>query len=114
VPQCLLELFRHLLGARGMERLATTGENLSVEKALAAGLVDQIVRPAELLDRAVARAQTLAALPHAAHAAIKRRSRAAALARFDQARERDPFLDVWFSKDAQERIAALVARLSKK
>ena len=97
-----------------MERLAATGENVSVEKARSIGLVDEIVPPGELLSRAVARAGKLAALPQAAHAAIKRRSRAAAMARFDQARERDPFLDVWFSKDAQERIAALVARLSKK
>ena len=114
VPQCLLEIFRHLLGARGMERLAAAGENLPVEAARSAGLVDQVVPPAELLDRAVERTQKLAALPHAAHAAIKRRARTAALARFDQARERDPFLDVWFGRDAQERIAALVARLSRK
>jgi len=114
VPQCLLEIFRHAIGARAMERLAATGENLSMEKARSIGLVDEIVPAGQLLARAVARAQKLAALPQAAHAAIKRRSRAAAMARFDQARERDPFLDVWFSKDAQERVAALVARLSRK
>ena len=112
VPHCLLELFRHVVGARGMERLAATGENLSVEQALAAGLVDRVVLPEDLLQRAVERAALLAKLPASAHAAIKRRARAAALARFDQARERDPFLDVWFTPDAQERIAALAAKLS--
>jgi enoyl-CoA hydratase len=114
VPRCLLELFRHVLGARGMERLASTGENLSVERALAAGLVDRVVLPEDLLQRTVERASVLAKLPGSAHAAIKRRARAAALARFDQARERDPFLDVWFAPEAQERVGALVARLSKK
>ncbi len=114
VPHCLLELFRHLLGARGMERLAATGENVSVERALAIGLVDRVVLPQDLLPRAVERATVLAKLPAHAHAAIKRRSRAAALARFDQARERDPFVDEWFKPEAQERIAALVAKLSKK
>jgi len=114
VPQCLLEVFRHAIGPRAMERLASTGENVSAEKARSIGLVDEIVPQGELLSRSVARAGKLAELPQPAHAAIKRRSRAAAMARFDQARERDPFLDVWFSKDAQERIAALVARLSKK
>jgi enoyl-CoA hydratase/carnithine racemase len=112
VPHCLLELFRHVVGARGMERLASTGENLSVEQALTAGLVDRVVLPEDLLQRAVERAALLAKLPASAHAAIKRRARAAALARFDQARERDPFLDVWFTPGAQERIAALVAKLS--
>ena len=48
VPHCLLELFRHLLGARGMERLAVTGENVSVERALAIGLVDRVVLPQDL------------------------------------------------------------------
>src|SRR5262245_3565704 len=37
VPQCLMEPFRHGLGARVMERLAATGENLTAEKALAVG-----------------------------------------------------------------------------
>lgn len=114
VPHCLLELFRHVLGARGMERLASTGENLSVEQALAAGLVDRVVLPEDLLQRAVERAAVLAKLPAPAHAAIKRRTRAAALARFDQARERDPFVDVWFTQDARDRVGALVERLAKK
>ena len=113
VPHCLLEIFRHVMGARGMERLAVTGENVSVERGLALGLVDRVVRPEELLPSAVARAGELGKRPAAAHAAIKRRARAAAVARFDRARKRDPFLDVWFGKDAQERIAALVAKLSK-
>ena len=38
-----------------------------------------------------------------AYAAIKLRSRAAAIARFDQARDHDPFLDFWFSEDARFR-----------
>ena len=114
VPHCLLEIFRHVAGARQMERLAATGENLSVERALAAGLLDRVVLPEDLLERAVERAGALAKLPGPAHASIKRRARAAALARFDQARERDPFLDEWFKADAQKRIAALVERLTKK
>lgn len=114
VPQCLLEIFRHVMGARGMERLATTGENASVERALSSSLVDRVVPAEDLLGCAVGRAATLAKLPGGPHAAIKRRARAAALARFDQARAHDPFLDAWFGKDAQARIAALVARLSKK
>jgi enoyl-CoA hydratase/carnithine racemase len=114
VPLCLLEIFRHVLGPRGMERLAATGDRLSVERALARGLVDEIVAGEELLTRSVARAGELSQHSLSAHAAIKRRSRASALARFDQARERDPFLDVWFSPDAQERVAALVATLSRK
>jgi len=114
VPQCLMEPFRHGLGARTMERLAVTGENLNVERALAVGLLDRVVPAEGLLEAAVERAGFLAGLAPAAHAAIKRRSRAAAIARFDQARDHDPFLDYWFSDDARFRIRDMVARLSGK
>ena len=112
VPQCLMEPFRHVVGARHMERLAATGENVTAEEALSIGLVDRIVPPDELLDRAVERVRILAGLSAPAYAAIKLRSRAAAIARFDQARDHDPFLDFWFGDDARFRIKDMVARLS--
>jgi len=112
VPQCLMEPFRHVVGARHMERLAATGENLTVEEARSIGLVDRIVPAEELLDRAVERVRVLAGLSAPAYAAIKLRSRAAAIARFDQARDHDPFLDFWFSEDARFRLKDMVARLS--
>ncbi len=114
VPACLLELFRHALGPRGMERLAATGENLSVERALAVGLLDRAVPAESLAAEAEARAAFLAGRSRRAHAAIKLRSRSAALARFDQARRGDPFVDFWFSEDARTRVGALTARISKK
>jgi enoyl-CoA hydratase len=112
VPACLMEPFRHVVGARHMERLAATGENVTMEQALAIGLVDGVVPAGELLDRAVERARFLAGLSGEAYAAIKLRSRAAAIARFDQARDHDPFLDFWFSEDARFRLKDMVARLS--
>jgi enoyl-CoA hydratase len=114
VPACLLEIFRHAIGPRATERLAATGENLPFERALSAGLIDRLVPAESLLEEAVARATFLAGRPREAHAAIKGRSRAAAMARFDQARGGDPFFDLWFSADAQSRIGALVAKLTKK
>jgi enoyl-CoA hydratase/carnithine racemase len=78
VPACLMEPLRHVVGARHMERLAATGESVAVDRALAIGLVDQVVPAGELLDLAVERARLLAGLSGAAYAAIKLRSRAAA------------------------------------
>ncbi len=114
VPACLMEPFRHVVGARQMERLAATGENVTVERAREIGLVDRIVPAGELLDRAVERARFLGGLSAGAYAAIKLRSRAAALARFDQARDHDPFLDFWFGADARFRLKDMVARLSSR
>jgi enoyl-CoA hydratase len=114
VPACLLEVFRHAVGARAMERLAATGENVSAEGARQIGLVDRVVPAESLLAEAEARARFLASRPARASASIKLRSRAAALARFDQSRGGDPFADFWFSDDAQSRIRALVAKISKR
>jgi len=114
VPQCLMEPFRHVVGPRHMERLAATGENVNVEEARTIGLVDRVVPAEELLERAIERARTLAGLSASAYTAIKRRSRAAAVARFDQARDHDPFLDFWFSEDARFRVKDMVARLSSR
>src|SRR5262249_4941264 len=114
VPQCLMEPFRHVVGPRATERLAATREDAGGPAALAMGLVDRAVPRDGLLDAAVERARTLAGLSAPAYAAIKRRSRAAAVARFDQARDHDPFLDFWFSEEGQVRIHDMVARLKGK
>ena len=113
VPRALLEVFRHVLGARGMERLAASGENVPLDRALAIGLIDRAVPPGDLLDHALDRARRLAGNAPQAHAEIKRRARADAVARFDEARRGDPFLQFWQSAGAQERIGALVERLTR-
>jgi len=114
LPACCVELFRYVLGARPMERLTASAENMPVESALAIGLVDRSFAPADLFSAALTRAAVLARGSPPAYAETKRRARAEALARFDAAREDDPFLDFWFSENARGRIAALVERLSKK
>jgi enoyl-CoA hydratase len=114
LPGAYMELFRHLLGPRNAERLAATGENLTVDGARALGLVDRVVPARDLLPAAIERARLLSGRPLAAHAAIKRRARAEAISRFDQAQEQDPFLDFWFAEEARERIAALVEKLKEK
>jgi enoyl-CoA hydratase/carnithine racemase len=114
IPRACYEIFRHLLGDRGAERLAAAGDNVSGARALEAGLLDRIVPAADLLDAALDRGRQLARRSRVAYAEIKRRARAEALARFDRAGADDPFLDFWFSDEARRRIEALVARLTKK
>ena len=114
LPACCLELFRYLLGSRTMERLTASAENMPADPALAMGLLDRVVPAADLLDSALERARQLARGSALAYAEVKRRARAEAVARFDAAREHDPFLDFWFGNDARSRIAALMERLSKK
>jgi enoyl-CoA hydratase len=114
IPRSCYEVFRHLLGERGAERIAAAGDNVPVERALEIGLVDRVVLAGDLLEAALDRARQLAGRSRAAYAEIKRRARAGALRRFDRAGESDPFLEFWFSDEARRRIDALVERLTKK
>lgn len=114
LPRPLFELFRHLLGTRGAERLAAAGDNVSVARALEIGIVDRVVPSADLLDATLDRARQLSRRSHSAYAAVKLEARAETLERFKRLCQDDPFLDFWFSEEAQGRIAALVERLTKK
>lgn len=114
LPRPLFELFRHLLGTRGAERLAAAGDNVSVGRALEIGIVDRVVPASDLLAETVDRARQLSRRSHSAYAAVKLEARAETIERFKQMCRDDPFLDFWFSEEAQRRIAALVDRLTKK
>jgi len=114
LPACCLEIFRYVIGPRAMERLTASAENMPVERALAIGLVDRAVPTSDLLSSAVERASALARGGRPAYAETKRRARAETLARFDAARQDDPFLDYWFAADARQRIAALIEKLTGK
>ncbi len=114
LPACCLELFRYVIGARPMERLTASAENMPSESGLSLGLLDRVVPAADLLDSALERVRHLARGSAAAYAEVKRRARAEAAARFDAARQDDPFLDFWFGADARARIAALLEKLAGK
>ncbi|HYR46321.1 MAG TPA: enoyl-CoA hydratase-related protein, partial [Thermoanaerobaculia bacterium] len=114
IPRACYEVFRHVLGERGAERLAAAGDNVSVAPALELGLVDRIVAPADLSGAALSRARELAGRAPSAYTEIKTHARAQALARFDAAAGDDAFLDFWFAPEARRRIEALVERLTKK
>ena len=114
IPRACYEIFRHVLGDRGAERLAAAGDNVTVARAYEIGLVDRIVPAEGARTAAIERARELAGRSLGAYAEIKRRAREDAVYRFDRAFEGDPFLDFWFSDETRRRIDALIARLTKK
>lgn len=61
-PSSALAAVRLTVGPRAAS-LVCTGENLAPAAALAQGLVDEVVEPAQLRDRAIARATRMAAVP---------------------------------------------------
>jgi enoyl-CoA hydratase len=117
LPAVVVETLRCQVPATSLGPIALEAKLFTPGEALAVGLVHKVVPAAELLDRALARARELAALPSLAFAQVKRQLRGpvAAAARQAGARgEATRWVDTWFSADGQERIRGAVAKLSRK
>src|SRR5262249_23939841 len=116
LPAGVVETLRCQVPASTLMPVALEAKLLASEDALKHGLADGVAAPEELLARALARAEQLAELPTPAFAHAKGQLRKpvadavrAALKGGDSAR----WVDVWLSPEAQERVAAAIARLKK-
>lgn len=81
MPRVAAAMLRHRLNPAAFQRAVTLSEYFDVESALNAGFFDELVDPVDLLMRAESRAQEFKALDPLAHAASKRRIRAALIRR---------------------------------
>ena len=77
MPRVAAAMLRHRLSPAAFQRAVTLSEYFDVESAFSAGFFDEVVDPSDLMTRAETRAQELQALDLRAHAASKRRIRAA-------------------------------------
>lgn len=114
VPEGIQLLLRRAVGVHRAGSMMVTGEMVPADRALAIGLVDELVAPEQLLPRALAWLGALAALPQQPMLqtrAIARADLVAALHGDNVQLER--FIDGWHSADAQRALQTLVARLGK-
>ena len=81
MPRVAAAMLRHRLDPAAFQRAVTLSEYFDPESALNAGLFDELVEPEELMVRAEAHAAKLEKLDARAHAASKRRIRAALIRR---------------------------------
>lgn len=91
--------------------LINTGECLGPEAALARGLVDEVTAPDDLLDRAIARARRMAAIPAASFLHTKRVLRRNALEGLATAASQEADVEarrVWASEEGRDAVAAYV------
>lgn len=96
----------------GARRLVNTGATLGPEAALARGLVDEVVAPEDLLERAVARAARLRAIPVATFAHTKtalRRPFLEPLGSAESLASDAAAKGIWASPTGQNAVAAYVA-----
>ena len=114
-PVGVSEMMRLFFGGRLTERVLFTGERFAPEQALALGLVDEVVEPDKLIDRALGQARLLAGKPAGGYRRLKRYSRQALAARMHALDDAhlDELVDQWFSEETQRLVTAAVQRMAK-
>jgi enoyl-CoA hydratase len=113
-PTAALEVVRHALGPRAGQVLLGA-QLVDRERALALGMVDELVEPGELVPRAVTLAAELAARSPEAHRLAKVQLHRPANAAMEAAAGMDAaVLAGWTAPDTRERISAALAALSRR
>ena len=114
-PIGIVEMLRHFLGGRVAERVLFSGERSSPDSALAIGLVDEVIEPEKLTERAFEQARLLAQKPAGGYRRLKRYSRQALAARMHSLDDAhlDELVDQWFSEETQRLVGAGVQRMKK-
>ena len=114
-PAMAFEVMRFATAPQHLPDVILRGPTFSPDDALQRGLVDRVVDPAELMDRALAEANALGALPPATFAMTKGQIRQPLIdrmtkdgARVDALAER-----IWTSPDTLAQVRKFVARTLK-
>jgi len=115
-PVAAMEIVRAELTPPVCRRLVLRADNTNPSAALAAGIVDELVAPAQLMPRALEVAEGFAKLPRDAYGRVKRQLRAPVLERIAAvlARGDDPMLAGWLSTETAGAAAGLLARVTER
>jgi enoyl-CoA hydratase len=115
-PTAPLEIVRFVVPPDKMQSLLYTGRTLLPQEALAAGLVEEVVAPDDLLKRAQDVAGQFARIPPAAYRLTKQSLRAGTLERIDRAGEAEALamLEVWSAAETHEHIREYLSRTVRK
>lgn len=106
IPYFADRTLRQIVGDRAATEILYTGEFYPPEKALEMKLVDEVLPPDQVLQRAIEKVGAIGKLPDKAFAVLKEnRTREISnefLRNFEE--ELVTFVDFWFSDEAQERL----------
>jgi enoyl-CoA hydratase len=110
-PAAAMAIVRAELSPPVVRELTLRAELLeSGPAAVELGLLDELVAPEELLDRSLAVAAELAALPRAAYPRVKDQLRGPTVAELERIVEHDPMLAEWTDDEAASASAAILER----
>lgn len=114
-PVVPLEVMRFAMPAQYLQAMTYRGTTFTAEAALQHGIVDAVVHADELLDEAVAVAESFAAIPAAAFTLTKRQLREPATERMRAGAATDAAVtDAWASADTLGAIRDYVAKTLKR
>jgi len=115
VPPVIHRALVRLIGAYPAERHLVAGRMIPVDDAAAVGLVDEVVEPDQVIERAADWLRTHLALPAHAMQATRRLCRTELGSWFDDPRalDIDAFVAGWFDASTQATLRQLVERLKK-
>jgi len=109
-PVAAMEVARQELRPDVARQFVLFGQNIASATAVERGVFDEAVDPDVLLERALAKADEFAALPHAAFVRAKRDLRGSAYARIEAALAgAEPLLQGWLSKETVRAAADVLA-----
>ena len=110
-PLAAIEVVRAELAPPAVRELALGSELVDQRRGLELGLLDEIVEPDRLLDRALEVATERAALPRTAYARVKDQVRGPMVRALREALEAgDPILSGWAGDEAAEASAGILGR----
>ena len=115
VPSGFVRMAVAAVGAKNAREIILEGKTITPARAFEMGLVDAVVKPEAVLERAVARARELAAKPPLAFGAVKQlflEASGLSAASSDHSTI-SQFADYWFSPEATERKQALVQSIKR-
>lgn len=114
LPRQIQEVLEFTVGRRQAALLGMQGKMLSMDEALQVGMVDELVAPGEVVNRALGFAEHLLQLPPEAMNRTRLLAKPASLMREPDAAEIRALTDSWFSEETQATMTALVESLKKK
>ena len=113
-PEGVQMLLRRVVGRHRAERMLVAGELVDAERALALGLVDELVEIDNVANRARIWLGELLALPREPMLQTRAMARADIVAAMQPEQIKlSRFIDGWFAPDTQAGLRALVAKLGK-
>jgi enoyl-CoA hydratase len=113
-PASALEIMRSALTPHHFAEAIFSGATYTPREAAGRGLVDEVVDPDSLLDRAIECAKGLAALPPATFALTKKQIRGPALERLQDDVSKSEVDEIWASAETLARVRDYVARTLRK